>query len=275
MIMKNLMIPRCLLMALAVTCVPLASAQNGLPTAQPKRLTIIREQVKVGHGAGHARHEAGWPAALEKAKSPDYYIALTSMTGPTEAWYLIPSESHAAEAASMKRDAKDPVLSAELDRLTLGDADFINAAITIQTMGRPDLSLGKFPNVAKVRFFEASIFSVRQGQEEKMDSILKTYAVVRKRVSPDASYRFYTVNAGMPDPTYIVIQSVEDYGEFDRTMAEHAKVFESAKPEEKVIFDKWGEAVTRSETNRFRVDPVMSYVSKEVRASDPEFWNGK
>lgn len=273
--MKNLTIPRCLLLALAVTCVSLASAQNGLPASQPKRLTIIREQVKVGHGAGHARNEAGWPAALEKAKSPDYYIALTAMTGPVEAWFLIPSESHAAEAASMKRDAKDPVLSAELDRLSLADADFITGAITIQTMARPDLSLGKFPNVAKVRFFEVSIFSVRQGQEAKMDSIIKTYGAVRKRVSPDASYRFYMVNAGMPDPTYIVIQSVEDYAEFDQTMAEHEKVFASATPEESAILGKWGEAVMRSESNRFRVDPVMSYVSKEVRASDPDFWIAK
>lgn len=273
--MKKLTISHGLLIALALTCVPFASAQNGLPASQPNRLTIIREQVKVGHAAGHAKHEAGWPAAYAKAKSPDYYIALTSMTGSTEAWYLSPFESCAAEAASMKRDAKDTVLSAELDRLALGDAEFITSSTTIQTMARPDLSLGKFPNAAKMRFFEIGIFSVRQGQEEKVDAMFKAYAGARKRVSPDASYRVYNVNAGMPDPTYLVITSVEDYGEFDRTMAEHMKVFMSATPEETAIFAKWGEAVMRTETQRFRVDPVQSYVSKEVRASDPDFWNAK
>jgi hypothetical protein len=274
--MKKLMIPRGLLIALALICVPFATAQsNGLPAAQPKRLTIIREQVKVGHEAGHAKHEAGWPAALEKAKSPDYYIALTSMTGATEAWYLIPSDSNAAEAASMKRDAKDKVLSTELDRLALGDADYITSSTHIQTVARTDLSLGKFPNVAKARFFEIMFFSVKQGQDEKMDALFKTYAAVRKRVSPEASYRVYNVSAGMPDPTYVVITSVEDYGEFDRTEAEHMKVFQSATPEESAILAKWGEAVDRSVVNRFRVDPVQSYVSKEVRASDPEFWNAK
>jgi hypothetical protein len=275
--MKYVTTPRCLLLALALACLPFAAAQTGpgLPTAQPKRLTIIREQVKVGMGAGHAKSEAGWPAAFEKAKSPDYYIALTSMTGPTEAWFLIPSDSHAAEAASMKRDAKDPVLSAELDRLSLADAEYITSANSIQTMARPDLSLGKFPSAGKMRFFEIMFFSVRQGQEAKMDSIMKTYAAVRQRVSPDASYRVYNVNAGMPDPTYVVIQSVADYGEFDRTGAEHAKVFAAATPEETAIFNKWGEAVARAETNRFRVDPMMSYVPKEVRASDADFWMAK
>src|SRR5690348_13874190 len=100
--MKNLKIKRCLLTALVVTCASLALADGGLPTAQPKRLTIIREFVKPGMGPAHARNEAGWPAAFAKAKSPDFYIALTSMTGAPEAWYLSPSESFAAEAASMK-----------------------------------------------------------------------------------------------------------------------------------------------------------------------------
>jgi hypothetical protein len=264
-----------LMFALALICLPLASAQNGLPATQPKHLTIIREQVKVGRSADHARNEAGWPAALEKAKNPDYYLALTSMTGPTEAWYLIPSESYTAEAASMKRDAKDPVLSAEVDRLTLKDADYINGSTTVQLMARPDLSLGKFPNVSKIRFYEISLFYARPGQEEKLETLMKTYAVVRKRVAPESSYRVYTVVAGMLDSTYLVISSVEDYAEFDRLMAEGEKVFSSTTPEEKAQFDKWGECVLKSENNRFRVDPVQSYVSKEVRASDPDFWMTK
>ena len=53
------------------------------------------------------------------------------------------------------------------------------------------------------------------------------------------------------------------------------QLFASLTPEEKAIFDKWAGAVNKSETNRYRIDPVMSYVSKEVRASDPDFWNSK
>jgi len=273
--MKNPLILRWLPALLAVTCVSFASAQAGLPISQPNRLTIIREQVKVGHGADHERSEAGWPAAFEKANFPGSYLGLSSLTGSSEAWFLIPHESNAAEAAEMKVFAKDPVLSAEMDRLSLADADHLSGITTVQLTARPDLSVGKFPNVAKVRFFEVSIFYVREGQQGKIDSIIKTYNEVRKRVSPNASYRLYTVSAGMPEPTYFVISSVEDYAEFDRTMAEHGKVFEMATPEEGAAFAKWGEAVFKSETNRFRVSSAMSYVSKEVRASDPDFWMAK
>ena len=68
-----------------------------LPTAQPSMLNIVREEVKVGRAADHAKIEAGWPAAYEKAKSPNYYLAMVSMTGPAEAWYITPFESHAAQ----------------------------------------------------------------------------------------------------------------------------------------------------------------------------------
>ena len=40
-----------------------------LPSTQPKLLTIVREEVKVGRTAEHAKHEAGWPAAFEKARN--------------------------------------------------------------------------------------------------------------------------------------------------------------------------------------------------------------
>lgn len=271
--MKILPLPRSLLLvALVLSSSPFVSAQNGLPTAQPKRLTIVREQVKAGRSADHSRHEAGWPAAYEKAKSPDYYIAMTSITGPTEAWYLIPFESYTAESASMKRDDKDPVLSAELERLALRDAEFISSSSTVQTSARTDLSLGKFPDVSKMRYFEVNIYTVRIGQEDNFDSIAKTYGVVRKRVAPDSSYRVYMVNAGLPESTYIVMSSVEDYAEFDRLTAENEKVFASTTAEEKAIFAKWGDTVAKSETNRFRLDPAQSYVSKEVRAQNPEFW---
>ena len=253
----------------------LAFGQSGLPTSQPKLLTIVREEVKPGRAADHANHEAGWPAAYEKAKSPDYYLAMTSLSGPPEAWYVVPQESHAAVAAAMKREDKDPVLSAEIARLSSRDAEFVKNVTVIQAAGRPDLSFGKFPDVAKARFFEIITFTVRPGQAEKVEAIMKLYAGVRKRVAPDTSYRTYQVIAGMPAPTYFIFISVEDYAHFDQTMAVHMKTLTSVNPQEKLEFDKWADAVVKEETQRFRIDPKQSYISKETRATDPEFWSPK
>lgn len=273
--MKKLQLVHGVLTALVLAAASTAAAQNGLPATQPKRLTIIREEVKVGRSADHARHEAGWPAAFEKAKSPDYYIAMTSMTGPTEAWYLIPTDSYAAEGASMKRDDKDPVLSAELGRLAHRDAEFINSSTTIHTTSRPELGIGKFPDVAKIRFYRVTTYSVRPGQTDKFEALLKVLGTARLRAAPNASFRVYSVAAGLSSPTYMIFSSVEDYAQFDQQAAERRASREAMTAAERAEMDKYGDIVARSQTNIFRVDPVQSYVSKEVRAQDPEFWQPK
>ena len=61
--------------------IPNVAIAQTLPTSQPNMITIVREEVKLGRDADHAKVEAGWPAVYEKAKSPDYYLAMTSMTG--------------------------------------------------------------------------------------------------------------------------------------------------------------------------------------------------
>ena len=264
-----------LLCGFALCAAQLALGQGGLPTSQPKLLTIVREEIKPGRAADHAKHEAGWPAAFAKAKSPTYYHAITSMTGPSEAWYLIPFESHAAISESMKREDKDPVLSAELERLSRRDAEFVHNVTVLQAVARPDLSLGAFPDVAKIRFFEISLFTVKIGHTEKFDQLGKLYGKVRKRVAPESSYRVYQIFAGMPGPTYLVVSSVEDYAKFDPMMADGMKTMQSLTPEEKAQFDTWGDLVVKEVTQRFRVDPVQSYLPKETRDKDPEFWSPK
>jgi len=247
-----------------------------LPKTQPKLITIWREEVKLGRSAEHAKNEAGFPAAFEKAKSPDYYLAMTSLTGPSEAWYVIPAESHAALAASMKRDDKDPVLSAELGRLDLADAEYISGLRKIQAQARPDLSVGTFPDLSKARFFAITIYRVRPGHDAQFEAAAKAYGAARMRVAPKHGYRVYQVIAGMPTPTFLAFSSVEDYAEFDGTTAAHQDTLKALTAEEQALRQKFQtEGVISSEMNRFKLDPVQSYVSKETRAKDPEFWSPK
>ncbi len=248
---------------------------QGLPKSQPKLLTIVREEVKVGRAEAHAKHEAGWPAAYEKAKSPDYYLALSSITGSSEVWYMIPNESHTQIAESMKREDKDPVLSAEIARLALADAEYVNKVSTLNAIARPDLSIGKYPDITKARFFEITVVKVRPGKTEPVEDAIKAYASAVKRVAPDAASRVYQLLAGMAGPAYLFVTSVENFGGFDKTLADDMASFKGANAEERAAFQKWGDGVISEETHRFRLDPQQSYVPKEVRASDPEFWGGK
>lgn len=233
-------------------------------------VTIIREQVKVGRSADHARIEAGWPAAYGRANSPDYYLALTSMTGTPEAWYIVPSANHAAYAESMKRDLG---MQEELDRLARADAEVLDGIRTIQAMARPDLSMGAYPDLAKQRFWEISIARVRPGHEAEFDAAAKAYGTAAQRSTPSSQFRIYQVIAGMPTPTYIIFASVANYGEFDQMFADGMKAMAGATAAEQAALQKFStDATITWESNRFRLDPRQSYVSRETRATDPAFW---
>jgi hypothetical protein len=265
---------RCALLTFACGAPTVAFAQGtGLPTSQPTLVTIIREEVKVGRTADHARIEAGWPAAFSRANSPDYYLAMISLTGLPEAWYIIPAASNAANGERMRRYDNDAAMTAELERLSRADGEVLNSTRTIQAAARPDLSMGSYPDLAKQRFWEITIFRVRPGHEQEFDAAAKAYISAAQRLAPTIQFRTYQVIAGMPGPTYIVFASVTSYAEFDQMFANQMKTMQSANAEEQAALQKYGtDAALSTESNRFRLDPKQSYVSRETRATDPAFW---
>jgi hypothetical protein len=250
-----------------------AAAAQALPATQPKFLQVIREQVKMGRAAEHSRFEAGWPAAFEKHKSAMPYLALVSMTGSRETWYVTPFESHAAMGEAMKKEEADPVLTAELERLSRGDAEFLSDWRSLQAAARPDLSYGQFPDLAKVRFYEITIFRVRPGHDAGFAGVARAYAEAAAKAAPKAAWRTYEVMAGAPGGTYLVFGSLESFGEFDRLIAEGEAMFKSFSAIDGAAMQKFSaDGLISAETNRFRLDPVQSYVPKETREKDPAFW---
>jgi hypothetical protein len=248
-------------------------AADDLPTTQPKVLSIIREKVKMGQNAAHARNEQGWPAALEKAKHPYYYLALTSISGPNEAWYIIPYASNAQMGDEFKRADDNPVLSAELDRLSADDAQYVSETSTIHANARPDLSYGDFPDLVQMRFYEITMYSVRPGRERDFEAVANAYIAATKRAGIKTGFRTYEVAAGLPTPTFLVFSSTKDLGELDKGMDEFKKTMGAATDAEKETMSKgMRDAVEKELTNRFRVDPQQSYISKETRNKAPDFW---
>lgn len=260
-------------LAVLASSAAMAAAQD-LPSAQPAMLTIIRERVKLGRNADHARIEAGWPAAFAKAKSPTYYLALVAETGSNnETWFLIPQASNAAISEDNKRNNADPVLSAELARLWRADGDVLDGLTTVQTVARVDLSRGAFPDLSKDRFWEIGVWRMKPGHDRSFEAAAKAYGAAADRANSGTSYRVYQVTAGMPEPTFLVFVSVDDYADFDRVMADGNTTLAGATAEEQAVFQKlFTEGVMSSEVNRYRLDGGMSYVSAQVRATDPSFW---
>jgi hypothetical protein len=263
------------LLALAAGSTAPALAQ-GVPTTQPKFMHVFREQIKPGRSGEHAKWEAGWPAAYEKAKSPYNYIALQSITGPSEVWYVVPLANQAAYGEMVAADDKDPALAAELERLNKGDAEFRAEESAMQAVARPDLSHGAFPPIGKMRFYEITTFRIRPGHEDAFVAATKAYGAAAARSAPNASWRTYDVVAGAPGGTFLVFSSVGAFADFDRMLAEGETAMKGMTPEEMGVLGKFmKESVLNVSTNRYRLDPGQSYVNAETKAMDPAFWAKK
>lgn len=253
--------------------VPAGALAQGLPTTQPPFLRIIREDVKPGHVADHTITESGWPAAFAKAKWPDYYLAWESMTN-NEVWFTIPHASYAAMGESLAREA-DPAIAPELARLSKADGEHINSIRTIELRARPELSHGAYPNLANQRFWEVTLFRMRPGSEEAWTKAVNSYKAAAGRAGRKMSFRVYEVVAGMPSPTYVVFSSAAKFGDFDTMIADGEATMKAMTPEDAPIGKDFNQGLINTETFRFRLSPEMSYVSDEIRASDPGFWKPK
>jgi len=262
------------LLALAATAA--TAAAQGVPTTQPKFMHIFREQIKPGRVADHAKWEAGWPAAYEKARSPYNFIALQSITGPPEVWYVSPLASQAAYGEMIASEEKDPGLEAELERLGKVDGEFVSEQSAMQAVAMPELSHGAFPQIGKTRYYEITTFRVRPGHQEAWIAATKAYKAAAGRSAPGASWRTYEVIAGAPGGTYLVFSSVGAFGEFDKMMAESEATWKGLTAEEGAVLGKFmKDSVLNVSTNRYRLSPGQSYVNAETKAQDPAFWSPK
>ena len=253
----------------------LAFAQS-VPTTQPGLINIVREDVKLGHAEDHSKFEAGWPAAYARSKSPYSYLALVAITGPAETWYVTAYASFGGMGEAFKHDDADAVLTAELGRLTRGDAAHLNSVRVMQATARPDLGYGPFPDLGLVRFFEVTTFRVRPGFEAGFEAAAKAYAAAARKAGPGANWRAYEISAGMVGPTFLVFNTVKTLGEFDVAMKENGAMIAAMTPDEVSAWQKWSrEGLISTETQRFRVDPGQSYVDQATKDKDPAFWMPK
>jgi hypothetical protein len=267
-------LPAVLLLSVAATRVE--AQASPLPTTQPRYITIYRETIKTGHDAAHAKTEAGWPAAYEKAKSTAYYLAMASMTGPSEVWFVEPWESFGARGRTMESHEGNAMLSAELARVAMADAEHTTGVNVLEAMAMPDLSHGKYPDLSKARFFEIAVWRIRPGYDRQFADAAKTYKGLATRAMPNASWRVYSVTAGMPGGTYLIFSSVESFGAWDALMAEGMAGEAKMTPAEGESLEKFmREGVMSVQMQRYRIDPGMSYVAPETRATDPKFWMKK
>jgi len=253
----------------------LAGTLHAQAMSPPPYLQIFREEVKAGRSGAHPAVEAGWPRAFAKAKIPNHYIALTTIYGPSEAWFCAGNSSIAEIEEQNKAIEKAPGLSRELDRLSQADAANISGYRAILARYRPELSNGPDINAAEMRVWEILIFKVRPGREGSFAEAAKLYRTMVEGAKVTAPWATFEVMAGMPGPVFLVFVPHKTLAEIDPATGTGAAIEKAMNEETMKKFGSLAEGYVSIENLVFNVSPEMSYPRPEWVTQDPTFWGRK
>lgn len=242
----------------------------------PKVLQIYREEVKVGKAPAHVKVEKGFVAAAAKANWPTHYLAMTTVTGPSEAWFLTGYPSFAAWEKDRNDTEKNSAFTADLDRLVEKDGELLTNGRSLVAFLREDLSAGGPVDVAKMRYFRLITFRVRPGHDSDFSDAVKIVRSAYEKAKIELPWAVYQITAGMPGPTFMIMLPMKSMSEIDASIARAGAIREAEGPEnEKALAKLASDGYASVETNVLAFSPAMSYPSKEFVARDPEFWTPK
>jgi hypothetical protein len=253
---------------------PLRAAESP-SSGPPKVLQIYREEVKVGKAPAHVKVERGFVAAAARANWPTHYIAMTTITGPTEAWFLTGYPSFAAWEKDRDDTEKNKAFTADLDRLIEKDGELLTNGRSLVAVLREDLSAGGPVDVPKMRYFRLFTFRVRPGHESDFQDAMKIFRSAYEKANA-VPWAVYQISGGMPGPTFMVFFPMKSMSQIDASIARAGAIREAEGPENvKALAKMASDGYATVESTIFAFSPAMSYPSKEFVARDPEFWTPK
>jgi hypothetical protein len=273
--MKRLSLLLPLTLLIAASAPGAMRAQEAAVAGPPKVLQIFVESVKPGKAAAHERVEAGWPLAFRKAKWPSHYLAMTSMTGPSEVWFLSGYDSYAAWEADQRHVEQTPALGRELDRLSLQDGELLSGTRGIVAVYREDLSYRPNIKLGDMRYFTVNTITLRPGYDSAFADIRKLVQAGHDKTNMDEHWAMFQVVSGMPGSAYLLFLPMKSLKEADIAVDIHGKPYLDALGEDgrRQLREFARAGYASVESNLFAFNPKMSYPSEELTSSDSVYWN--
>jgi hypothetical protein len=250
------------------------SAQTPEP---PKVIHILREDIKEGKSAAHAKSEEKFVQAMtrNKNKFPANFLGLSSLTGPSQVWFLEAHDSLVSVGDTMAFEDQTPEF-ATLDAL---DAEYRTGSRSVIAAYRADLSYHGtqlMEVLPKARLFNVITIRIRFEHDLEFAELAKTALEAADKAASDQPVAVYQVISGMPAGTYLLLEPSASFKALDDAPARGRALIQAmGESGAKKFLKSAGEVIVNEEALLFAIDPKMSYVSKEFAAGDPEFWTPK
>lgn len=253
----------------------------GLLAAQsidpPKVIHIQREDIKEGKSGAHAKFEEKFVQAMTrmKKKFPSTFLGLSSVTGPSQVWFVEAHDSFVSLAQALAFEEETP----EFATLDAQDGEYRTSSRGVIAVYRPDLSYHGaqlMETLPKARFFNVITIRIRFEHDAEFAELAKTAIEAADKSVSDQPVAVYQVVSGMAAGTYLLMEPAASLKAFDDAPARSRALMQAmGESGARKFLKNAGEIIAGEEPVLFAIDPSMSYVSKEFAAGDPEFWTPK
>ena len=267
-----------LLSTLALSIGAPAAAQTSAPSAanDPAPLLLIhREELKPGHSAAHAASETAWAGAFAKAGVPVYWLGMTTIVGPSEAWFLERHESLASVQRGEEVVEGNASLRAESDGFEAGEADMTLRVSRLIARYRPGMSYQANISLTDKRFMAVDLVRVKPGYVAEFAENWREIVAAHTKAGLAEHWAVYQIDSGMADGTFLFFYPHASLAEADAAGPAHAAdAYRDAVGERGRLKsrDVQQTAIEMSARFYFRLSPAMSTLPKAWSDADP-FWN--
>jgi hypothetical protein len=271
-----------LIAILALACIAttgsIARAQDqtsGAAGPAPKILLIQRESVKVGKDFVHMKNEAAYVRAATAAKTPDRYLAVTTMAGPDEAWFLVGYESFAEWEKSQAFD-NSPKVMAMTGPIMEKDGDFVAESNSVVAAYNEKWSYRPDADIPHMRYFEVETIRLRPGHDKDWNSLVELFKNAAEKANLDEHDFFYEARFGAPAGTIYIFTPRKSLADID-SMTDANKKLQDALGDDGQ--KKWSQLIEASiasaNTILAQFSPEMSYPPDDWVKADPDYWKPK
>src|SRR5262249_41772471 len=152
---------------------------------------------------------AKWAQILSQNKYPNNALALTSLTGTSQAWFLEAHESFASIGAAEVFVEQTPAVKAQFETLDSEDAEYRSGSRSWIAVYRPEMSYHVqqlIETLPKARYFNVILFRVRQDHDQDFADLAKTAIAALEKSLSDQPVATYQVVSGAPNGTYLLFE---------------------------------------------------------------------
>jgi hypothetical protein len=253
---------------------PQASAEMDMAKPAPI-LVIYKEDVKAGRVTSHDQLEANYARAYSKMPGGKYYLAMNSISGPNQSWFMQPFNSFEEVEKEFQANERAPMaIRTSLRQIASGELDNLTSQAAITTVYREDLSYkASMSDLPRTRYVEVVSYRVRPGHDNEFVEAAKLVQAAYQKADIPMQWATYQVYAGAPSGTYYVFRALDSLAKADPTNMQMMQSFDKALGEEggKRLMQLVSDGIAMREVNFYAFNPQTSFAPPEFAAAD-SFW---